>query len=218
GNLHYYYMLLVSWIADMPEECLLAAMSPKASPVTIATSKDFSDPFHHPSCTSLLTLVAIQTACTKQDPFDYKNFLKVTKHLCLKSVIKPCWKGWLLSDPSQFLTPKPLHHFHRMFWDHNTKWCIDINGSAELNFCFSLLQTPVGYCAFEDGTSQLKQVIGCDHCTVQHYIIGAIAGSVPWHFLVAVCSLLDFQYMAQAPEFTDNTLCSLGKWYQVDLK
>ncbi|KAI6027712.1 hypothetical protein BKA83DRAFT_4490257 [Pisolithus microcarpus] len=197
GNLCYCYTLLASWIVDMPEECLLAATSPKASPVTTATSKDFSNPFCHPSCTSSLTLSAIWTACTEQDPFDYENFLKIIKHLHLNSVIEPCWKGWPLSDPSQFLTPKPLHHFHRMFWDHDIKWCIAVTGSAELDFHFSLLQTPVGYCAFEDGISQLKQVTGHDHCAVQHYIIGAIAGLVPQHFLVAVCSLLNFQYMAQ---------------------
>ncbi|KIK19914.1 hypothetical protein PISMIDRAFT_46206, partial [Pisolithus microcarpus 441] len=137
------------------------------------------------------------------NPFDYENFLKIIKHLHLNSVIEPCWKGWPLSDPSQFLTPKPLHHFHRMFWDHDIKWCIAVTGSAELDFHFSLLQTPVGYCAFEDGISQLKQVTGHDHCAVQHYIIGAIAGLVPQHFLVAVCSLLNFQYMAQVLEFTD---------------
>ncbi|KAI6022354.1 hypothetical protein BKA83DRAFT_4054700, partial [Pisolithus microcarpus] len=200
--------------ADMPEECLLAATSPKASPVTTATSKDFGDPFHHPSCTSSLTLSAIQTACTEQDPFDYKNFLKVIKCLCLNGVIEPCWKGWLLSDPSQFFTPKPLHHFHRMFLDHNVKWCITVTGLAELNIHFSLLQTPVGYCMFADSISQLKQVMGHDHCTVQCYIIGAIASSVQQHFLIAVHSLLDFQYMAQAPEFTDDTLVRVANALQ----
>ncbi|KIK18560.1 hypothetical protein PISMIDRAFT_14270 [Pisolithus microcarpus 441] len=171
GNLRYCYTLLASWIADTPEECLLAATSPKASPVTTATSKDFGNPFRHPSRTSSLTLSAIQTACTEQDPFDYENFLKVIKHLHLNGVIKPCWKGWPLSDPPQFLTPKPLHHFHRMFWDHDVKWCIAVTGSAELDFRFSLLQTPVGYCTFEDGISQLKQVTGHDHHAVQCYII-----------------------------------------------
>ncbi|KAI6020707.1 hypothetical protein PISMIDRAFT_105530 [Pisolithus microcarpus 441] len=181
------------WIADTPEECLLAATSPKASPVTTATSKDFGNPFY---------------------PFDYENFLNVIKCLCLNSVIKPCWKGWPLSDPSQFLTPEPLHHFHRMFWDHDIKWCITVTGLAELDFCFSLLQTPVGYCVFEDGISQLKQVMGRDHHTVQHYIIGAIAGSVPQCFLIAVHSLLSFQYMAQVLEFTDDTLVRVANTLQ----
>ncbi|KAI6111916.1 hypothetical protein EV401DRAFT_2074988 [Pisolithus croceorrhizus] len=168
GNLRYCYTPLASWIIDTPEECLLAATSPKVSPITTATSKDF----------------AIQHACTEQDPFDYKNFIKVIRALCLNSVIEPIWRGWPLSEPSDFITPEPLHHFHRFSWDHDTWW----------------------YCMFEDGVSKLKQVTGCNHCAIQHYITGIIAGSIPQHFLTAIHLLMDFQYLAQVPMFMDDSL------------
>ncbi|KAI5988015.1 hypothetical protein EDD15DRAFT_2199192 [Pisolithus albus] len=150
GNLQYCYTPLASWIADTPEECLLAATSPKASPITTATSKNFGDPFHHPPHTSSITLSAIQRACTEQDPFDYKNFIKVIRALHLNSVVEPVWKGWPLSEPSDFITPEPLHHFHRFSWDHDTRWCILATGAAEFDYRFSLLQTLVGYRTFED--------------------------------------------------------------------
>ncbi|KIJ63917.1 hypothetical protein HYDPIDRAFT_29265 [Hydnomerulius pinastri MD-312] len=214
GNLRYCYTPLASWIADTPEEGLLVATSPKASPVTTATLKNFGDPFRHPSRTGSFTLAAICSVCAENDAFDYKNFLKAIKPLSLNGVVEPFWKDWPLSNPSDFLTPEPLHHFHRMFWDHDAKWCIAVVGAAELDFHFSLLQTTVGYRAFEDGISKLKQVTGRDHCAVQRYIIGVIAGTVPQPFLIAVHALIEFRYLAQAPSFTDDSLVKVANALQ----
>ncbi|KAI6001511.1 hypothetical protein EDC04DRAFT_2908687 [Pisolithus marmoratus] len=195
GNLQYCYTPLALWIADTPEECLLAATSPKASPIATANPRTLC-------------------ACTEQDPFTYENFIKVIRALHLNSVIEPVWKGWLLSEPSDFITPEPLHHFHRFSWDHDTKWCITATEVAEFDYHFSLLQTLVRNHAFEDGISKLKQDTGCDHCAVQHYIVGIIAGSVLWCFLTAICSLMDFQYLAQAPMFTDDSLMEVANALQ----
>ena len=214
GNLRYCFTPLASWIADTPEESLLAGTSPKASPVTTATSKEFGDPFHHPACTAAVTLAVIQSACDECSPLDYKEFLKIIKRLGLNGVVELFWKTYPLSDPSQFLTPEVLHHFHRFFWDHDVKWCVTAVGAAELDFRFSLLQTAVGYRAFADGISSLKQVTGCDHHAVQQYIVGVIAGSVPRQFLITIQALLDFRYKAQAPVFTDHSLSDLANSLQ----
>ncbi|KAF8547393.1 hypothetical protein OG21DRAFT_1490269 [Imleria badia] len=100
--------------------------------------------------------------------------------LSLNSVVEPFWKGWLLSSPSDFITIKPLHHFHRFTWDHNVKWCI---------------------------------VVGIEGLT-KHYIIGAVAGSVPWRFLMALHALLNFCYLAQALVFTTHLLEQLASSLQ----
>lgn len=113
---------------------------------------------------------------------------------------------WPLLDPSQFLNPEVLHHFHHMFWDHDVNWCVLALGATELDFQFSLIQTPVGYQAFNDGILKLKQVTSHDHCSVQCYIIGIIAGGVPHEFIKAICALLNFCYLAQAPLFTDQSI------------
>ncbi|KAF8546451.1 hypothetical protein OG21DRAFT_1491196 [Imleria badia] len=156
GNLCYCYMPLPSWIADTLEECLIATVSLRASPVTTATSKQFGDPFPHTPRTSQSTLSAIRAACTEHAPSDYKSFLKVVKQLSLNGVVDAFWNGWPLSQPSEFITPEILHHFFQFSWDHNVKWCIAATGADELGFHFSLLQTPVGYCTFKDGVSKLK--------------------------------------------------------------
>lgn len=145
GNLCYCFTPLASWIVDMPEESLLAATGPKVSPVTTATSKNFGNSHRHPPCTAEKTLAAICSACSKYSPRDYKNFLKAVKALGLNRVVEPVWMEWVLSDPTHFITIKPLHHFHRFAWDHDIKWCITVLGAEELDFHFSIIQTAVGY-------------------------------------------------------------------------
>ena len=90
GNLWYCYTPLVSWIANMPEECLISTTSPKAFPVTTTTSKHFGDSFCHPPYTGQNTLLAIWTVCAEHDPPDFKNFLKVIRCLSLNGLINPC--------------------------------------------------------------------------------------------------------------------------------
>ena len=75
----------------------------------------------------------------------------------------------------------------------------------ELDFHFSIIQPLVGYQAFDEGISNLKQVTGRDHCSIQCYIIGTVAGGVPCTFFIALCAL-DFHYQAQAPTFTTHSL------------
>ena len=119
------------------------------------------------------------------------------------------WRNWALSDPSIFFTPEVLHLFHRLFWDHDLQWCINILGPAEIDYRFSLVQTTVGYRLFDEGVSNLKQVTGHDHRATQRYIIAVIAGSVPPNFLAAICTLLDFRYFAQMPRFDHDALAKV---------
>ena len=39
---------------------------------------------------------------------------------------------------------------------------------------------------------------------MQRYMIPVIAGGVPKHFLIVLCALADFHYLAQAPEITEE--------------
>ena len=79
-------------------------------------------------------------------------------------------------------------------------------GATKLDFHFSLIQTLVGYWAFNKGILKLKQVTSRDHHAVQRYIIAAMAGSVSREFLKAIRALLDFRYLAQAPLFTTQSI------------
>ena len=119
----------------------------------------------------------------------------------------PFWRDWPLAEPSLFLTPEPLHHWHKMFWDHDSKWCIWAVGAAKIDFQFLVLQPHVGFRHFTEGISGLKQVTGHKHHDVQHYIVGVIAGAIPRDFLIAIWASMDFQYLCLVEEI-DNGCCN----------
>jgi len=115
GNLRYCFTPLVAYIADTPKQCLLAGVSPQASPVSTATYKQFGDPYPHPPCTAAITLDAIKAACEEANPDDFEDFVKAAKHHVLNGIHEPFFRNWLLADPSKFLTPEVLHLFHQLF-------------------------------------------------------------------------------------------------------
>lgn len=96
-------------------------------------------------------LSQLATLATEIDPLDLPTYIPATKAIHLNGVHFPFWRDWILKPPPsvvkqslmadscQFLTPKPLHHWHKQFWDHDVKWCICVVGAGELDFRFATL-------------------------------------------------------------------------------
>ena len=179
GNLCRCHTPLVAYITDTPEQSLIACTSPKASLVSTAIYKEFGDGIRHPPCMATDTLGVIKTMCAKSPPMDLLEFLKAAKTHQLNGVFELFWRNHFGSEPSRFLLPEMLHHFHCFFFNHDLQWCIGAVGSEELDYCFTLIHTLVGYRLFSEGVSKLKQVTGRDHYAIQRYIIGIVAGAVP---------------------------------------
>ena len=158
GNIRYCFTPLVSYIVDTPEACMLACVHNNTSPVTTATYKEFGDPQRHPPCTSATTMC--QLASIECDFLDVDEFFAKCEQLQLSGVSHPFWRNWLHAEPYQFLTPKSLHEWHRKFWDHDVRWCIQALGAAELDFHFSILPLITGLHHFSAGITKLKQVGG----------------------------------------------------------
>lgn len=68
-----------------------------------------------------------------------------------------------MSEPSEFLTPEILHHWHKMFGDHDKKWAMLALGNPEIDFRFSVLHPHTAMRHFKEGISKAKQVTGREH-------------------------------------------------------
>jgi len=190
---------LASYIGDTPEANLVAAVGGMSSPWTTAERPDLGDNFRHPTRAPQSTLAKIIYIEETQEisPHNLKEYLKAARQQHLNGVHRPFWHKWPLADPSIFLTPEPLHYWHKQFWDHDRKWCQVFLGKEEIDFRFSVLQPHTGFRHFKTGITSLKQVTGADHRNIQQYILPVIAGNstnskVDKDFIIAICSLLEF--------------------------
>ncbi|KAI5985142.1 hypothetical protein EDD15DRAFT_2374386 [Pisolithus albus] len=175
----------------------LPAFEGKTSPVTLADYSKFGDPFRHQSRTKAITLNCIESIDV--DPNNLVDYFEACGEHRLNGVALPFWRDWSLSDPAYFLTPEILHTFFRFSYDHDLAWCIRAVSPAEIDFRFSILQPITNHRHFATGITKLKQVTGRTQHDLQRYLIAVIAGAAPAGLVRAVCSLVDFRYLAQSP-------------------
>ncbi|KAG2038300.1 hypothetical protein BDR03DRAFT_1045519 [Suillus americanus] len=140
GFSRYCFMPLVAYVANTPEELAITCITMNASPVTMATRVNFGDLTQHPLRKGSSTLANIRAVANFVMPSELTAFFEECKQHFLNGVLTLFWLDWLTADPSSFLTPELLHHLHKMFWDHDLRWCIKVVGAKEINFCFALLQ------------------------------------------------------------------------------
>ncbi|KAG1724322.1 uncharacterized protein EDB91DRAFT_1255279 [Suillus paluster] len=201
GDLRMIHTPLVAWIADYPEQLLIACTALKRSPISLATAAQFGDPLPHPPRTRSNTLDAIERACTISDPCDIASFYKTCQALHLNGVVEPYWKDWGHACPSFFLIPDGLHQWHKFYFDHPINWSINIMGGAELD--------RVRHWA--NGVSTLKQLTGREHRDLEKLLPGVIVGAVPDEVACALCAITEFIFQAQNLFLYDETLHSLSE-------
>jgi hypothetical protein len=200
---------LAAYIVDTPESALVACVAGLTSSITMASYKQFGDDYRHEPRTPSITLAHLHAIESIVDPWELEEYVNESMKYRLNGVHRPFWRDWPLADPSVFLTSEPLHHWHRQFWDHDVKWCMNAVGKPEFDFRFAILHSQTGFRHFKEGISKLKQVTGREHRDVQRYIVSVIADAVPRKFLVAIRALLDFRYLAQSHVITEETCSSI---------
>jgi len=227
GYSRFCFTALASYMVDTPEATMLASVMGKTSHLTMADYRKFGDPVRQEPRTASTTLAQLAALATNIDPLDLPAYIPAAKAVRLNGVHLPFWRDWflqtppgvptrmLMADPCRFLTPEPLHHWHKQFWDHDVKWSIRAVGADELDFRFSTLQPTVGFKHFKDGVSTLKQVTGRTHRDIERYIVGIIAGKAPPSFVIAIRALMEFRYLAQSRQLDDTSLSQLSTLLQL---
>lgn len=209
GNRRMCHTPLASWIADLPEQRLLACVLANQSAFSTATSGGFGDDYEHPRRTRSYTLGQIEKVCIDTDPKFTAAFVKTCYPFGLNGVYMPFWRDWGDADPSLFLTPDALHAWHKFIFDHALKWIVNIMGGEELDRRMASLQPRVGARHWRNGISKLKQVTGREHRDLQKVLVAVIAGAVPPKVLCAIRALLEFVVQAQSLLLYDEHLHAL---------
>ncbi|KAJ7443355.1 hypothetical protein B0H11DRAFT_2162944 [Mycena galericulata] len=182
----------------------------KTSHVTLASHKTFGDSFRHAERTGAHTWQGIADVNSMVDPWDIFEYQKESKKRRLSGVHLPFWRDWPLSiNPAKFLTPEPLHHWHKLFFDHDFQWCRRIMTDAEIDFRLSIIQPRVGFRHFKEGVMRLKQLGGREHRELERCVVAVIADGAPLQVVHAIRTLVDFRFFSEAPEFDEETLARI---------
>ena len=209
GLNRYCFTPLVGYVADLPEQLMIACVAQNASPVTLATKTQFSDATPYPPRSGLHTLRQLHHLSQRINPWKVREFLEAAKEMNLSGVHLPFWRNWPFADPAKFLTPEILHTLHKFFFDHILKWCKEGLGTDELDAHYQSQHKRVGVRHFSNGVSHIKQMTGREHRDLQWTIVASIVGPVAPNFVRAVRAAIDFIYKAQAPTFTESSINSM---------
>lgn len=200
GQPRFCFTPCAAYMVDTQEAIMLAGVAGKTSHLTTASYREFGDAFRHETRTAALTLSQRHIIRGRVDPTaDLAAYKQEALKYRLNGVDQLFWRDWPHAEPSIFLTPEPLHHWHKAFWDHDAKWCIHAVGPLEIDFRFSVIPHRIGFCQFKEGLSKLKQVTGREHRDVERYMVAIIADAVSKDFLIVIRARIEFFYLSQAP-------------------
>ncbi|KAG2115030.1 hypothetical protein DEU56DRAFT_874260 [Suillus clintonianus] len=213
AKIRYCFTPLISHIADLPEQLMIACVMKNSSPVTTATHKEFGDETPHPPRNGSDTYALIQQLCNRVDPWDLIAYVRESKKLHLSGVHLPYWRNWRCSNPARFLTPEILHTLHKFFFNHVLKWIKQIMGH-ELDVQFKSHHKRTGVRHFSGGVSHVNQMTGREHRDIQRTIVPTLWGMASPGFIRAVRAMIDFIYLAQNPLHTESSIASMTQALQ----
>ncbi len=141
------------------------------------------------------------------------------REACAKAHVKPIyhpfWEDLLYVNIYQAITPDILHQLHQGVLKHLLKWLSKAYGATEIDACCCWLFPNHHIHIFSNRITGLSRMTGKEHDLMSRILLGLIVGmQLPNHLnlaqlLHAVCSFLDFLYLAQLPRHSTHTLHQL---------
>jgi len=167
------YPILAAYVADFPEQCLVACCKENRCPKCLVAAHERGDPLSSPMRDPGSTKDILERRKNGQHPAEFDD-------LGLRAVYRPFWADLPHADIFAAFTPDLLHQLHKgIFKDHLVKWCLDIVGEKEIDARFKVIPHYPGLWHFKKGISTVKQWTGGEHKEMERVFLGVIAGAVP---------------------------------------
>jgi hypothetical protein len=211
GRVRHCYLILAAYVADNPEQCLIACCkNTRCHRCVIPSNRrgEYVPPGHR----------ARDPDFAPRNPDRAANDLFAKLHETttdtfgshgLTDVEEPFWAHLPHTDIFVCLTPDLLHQVHRgVFKDHILEWCRKILGNTEIDRRFSVLPDHPTARHFYDGISGLSQTSGKEHKNMEKPFAAVVHGRDD-RITRAASALLDFIELASLPAHTEMTLTML---------
>ncbi|KAG1846303.1 hypothetical protein C8R48DRAFT_750604 [Suillus tomentosus] len=190
------YPILAAYVADFPEQCLIACCKENHCPKCLVAANEQGNPLNSLMRDVELTKEILERRRSGQHPVEFDEY-------GLRAVFKPFWANLPHTDIFMVFMPDLLHQLHKgVFKDHLVKWCLDIMGEDEIDARFKTIPD-------YPGISNIKQWTGTEHKEMQCVFMALITGAVPSRVVIVVQALLDFCYYARLHTHTSESLGAL---------
>lgn len=200
------YPILAAYVADFPEQCLVACCLESRCPRCLVRHDErgspvWSDPRDHKKSVDIL----------RQHAEGLKPRAFISQGL---RPVKPFWTNLPHVDIFQCFTPDIHHQLHKgIFKDHFVSWSTEATdgGSDEVDRRFKSMTRHPTLRHFTKGISLVSQWTGNEYKNMEKIFLGVIAGAADERVIRAVRAVLDFIWYARFEAHTENSLERMDK-------
>ncbi|KAI9057363.1 hypothetical protein FKP32DRAFT_1584219 [Trametes sanguinea] len=210
GQVRRVYPLLAAYIADHPEQCLVAACQENFCPKCPVAPDERGEPVFSCLKDPERVMAALKEAAQGDKPDEFVEW-------GLRA-LEPFWDNLPHADIFSALTPDLLHQLHKgVFKDHLVSWAtkaIEDSGNEEVDRRFKAMLKHSDLRHFKNGISLVSQWTGTEYRNMQKVFLGVIAGAADERVVRAVRAILDFIFLAHFEAHTDDSLEALHQSWQ----
>ncbi|KAF9470187.1 hypothetical protein BDN70DRAFT_845947, partial [Pholiota conissans] len=199
--------ILAAYVADYPEQCLIACCKENRCPFCLVDPKARGE--HQPatgeprSKKDTLFFLDRKTAGENDTAFTTWG---------LRDVPSPFWRNLPFTNIFTAFTPDLLHQLHKgVFKDHLVKWCMEILSDEVIDDLFRSAPSHHGLRHFKNGISHVSQWTGTEHKEMERVFLGLIAShpKTDRRVIEAVRAVIDFIFYASLQQQTTKSLFAL---------
>ncbi|KAI0824574.1 hypothetical protein BC628DRAFT_1322418 [Trametes gibbosa] len=205
GRIRHVHPILAAYIADHPEQCLVAACQENFCPKCPVPPDQRGEPvYSRLKDPARVRTVMKQAAEGLDTPPEFTEW-------GLRAV-EPFWEHLPHADIFTSLTPDLLHQLHKgVFKEHLVSWVIQAmpGGANEVDSRFKAMLKHSDLRHFKNGISLVSQWTGTEFKNMEKVFLGVVAGAADERVVRAVRAVLDFIYLAHFEAHTDQSLNAL---------
>ncbi|KAJ7438105.1 hypothetical protein B0H11DRAFT_1884753 [Mycena galericulata] len=204
GFVRMMFPILAAYIADYPEQCLVACCRENSCPRCLVNPKERGDLRNAPLRDPDETLRVLSEQSRKLNPPEF-----ISQNL---RPINPFWADFPHCDIFSCMTPDMLHEIHNgVFGDHVVTWSsaatTGLGPEIDLRFCAMAPHPTLRH--FKKGITLTSQWTGAEHKNMEKVYLGVLANATEPRVQLAVRGLLDFTHYAHFETHCDESLAQM---------